>query len=87
MNENKIKVLFDQINLDNDTREKLNGMLLEKVKVNEKNGSWTFILTNPDILDLEDYKRLEELAKLAFRNIKEVYIQIVPTQKDLTKIN
>ena len=61
-------------------------MLLEKVKVNEKNGSWTFILTNPDILDLEDYKRLEELSKLAFRKIKEVYLQIIPTNKTLTKL-
>ena len=86
MQENKIKILFDQIHLDDLTREKLNGMLLEKVKVNEKSGSWTFVLTSPEVLDLEDYKRLVELSKHAFQNIKEVFIQIVPTTKTLTKL-
>ena len=86
MQENKIKILFEQINLDNDTRNKLDKMLLNKVKVNEKVGSWTFILNNPDILDLEDYIKLEEKAKSAFQNIKEVYIQIVPDNKTKTKL-
>ena len=86
MQENKIQILFDQIHLDSDTRERLSSMLLEKVKVNEKNGSWTFVLTNPEILSLDDYKHLVELACHAFRNIKEVYIQIIPTVEDLTKL-
>lgn len=86
MKENKIKILFDQIHLDDDTRNKLSKMLLEKVKVNEKNGSWTFVLTNPEVLDLVDYQKLETLAKTSFRNIKEVYLQIIPTNKSLEKL-
>ena len=81
MKENKIKVLFDQIHLDDNTRNKLSEMLLEKVKVNEKNSSWTFVLINPEVLELEDYQKLEMLAKTSFQNIKEVYLQIVPTNK------
>lgn len=86
MQENKIKILFDQINLDDDTRSRLSEMLLEKVKVNEKNKSWTFVLNSPEILDLEDYKRLENLCKYAFTNIKDVYIQIIPVVKNLNKL-
>ena len=56
MEENKIKILFDQINLDVETRNRLNEVTLEKVKVNEKNGSWTFILNSKEILELNDYK-------------------------------
>ena len=73
MTENKIKILFEQINLDFETQDKLKDMYLDKVKVNEKNGSWTFVLNNPDVLELEDYKKLEDLASVAFNNIKKVY--------------
>ena len=86
MQENKIKILFDQINLDVDTRNRFHEMRLEKVKVNEKNGSWTFVLSNPEVLALEDYQKLEKLSKDAFQNIKDIYLQIVPTVKSLDKL-
>ena len=34
MEENKIEILFDQINLDAEIRKRLNEVTLEKVKVN-----------------------------------------------------
>ena len=84
--ENKIDILFKQINLDSETILKLKDMTLDKVKVNEKNGSWTFVLSYPTILDLEDYIKIETLAKEAFNNIKEVYIEIVPKHKEFDKL-
>ncbi len=86
MQENKIKILFDQIGLDEVTRNRFSDMLLEKVKVNEKNRSWTFVLSNPNILELADYQRLETLTKQAFSSIKEVYLQIIPRMKSLQKL-
>ena len=86
MNEDKIKILFDQINLDSETREKLKDMSLDKVKVNEKNATWTFVLKYDSVLDIEDYIKLEELGNHAFKNIKKVYFEIVPKFKDLTKL-
>ena len=56
--ENKINILFQQINLDYDTRNRFQNMILDKVKINEKNGSWTFVIHNPEILDINDYKHL-----------------------------
>ncbi len=87
MKENKINILFDQINLDSNTRNKLSGITLEKVKVNEKNGSWTFVLNSESTLDVDDYKTLVELSDNAFRNVKSVYIQVVASNKDLSKLN
>ena len=86
MQEDKIKILFDQINLDLETRKKLKDMSLDKVKVNEKNATWTFVLKYDSVLDIDDYIKLEELGNHAFRNIKKVYFEIVPKFKDLTKL-
>ena len=57
MEENKIKILFDQINLDAEIRKRLNEVTLEKVKVNEKNGSWTFVLDSKEVLNLELFSK------------------------------
>ena len=84
--ENKINILFQQINLDYDTRNRFQNMILDKVKINEKNGSWTFVIHNPEILDINDYKHLVELSEHSFSNVKKVYIQIVSDTKDLKKL-
>ena len=84
--DNKISVLFDQLNLDRELREKLSDIKLEKVKVNEKDGSWTFVLESNNILDIEDYKLLEEKAGIAFKNIKKVYFEIVPKHETKEKL-
>ena len=86
MSEDKTKILFEQINLDLETRNKLKNMSLDKVKVNEKNATWTFVLKYDSVLDIEDYIKLEELGNHAFKNIKKVYFEIVPKFKDLTKL-
>jgi len=78
MEENKINILFKQINLDEETRQRLSDLSLEKVKVNEKQGSWTFVLKSKEILSLEDYKLLTDKSRSAFRNIKNVSICINP---------
>ena len=72
--EDKTNILFDQLGIDDSLRNKLSGVKLDKVKVNEKDGSWTFVLESNDILDIEDYKTLEDKANSAFKNIKRVYI-------------
>ena len=82
----KTVILFDQLNLDSTLREKLSDLKLEKVKVNEKDGSWTFVLESNEILDLEDYKTLEDKASIAFKNIKKIYFEIVPKHEQKEKL-
>lgn len=81
MDKEKILILFDQIGLDEQEREKFKNLSLVKVKVNEKNGSWTFVLENDDVLPLGDYQLLESKTQEAFQNIKEVRIEITPKHK------
>ena len=81
MNQEKISILFEQIGLEEQEKEELKDLSLVKVKVNEKNGSWTFVLESKDVLRLEQYQMLEEKTKNAFQNIKEVRIEITPKHK------
>ncbi len=81
MNQDKISILFEQIGLEEQEKERLKDLSLVKVKVNEKNGSWTFVLESKDVLRLEEYQLLEEKTKNAFQNIKEVRIEITPKHK------
>ena len=84
--QDKINVLFDNIKLDNDTRNKLKDVALDKVKVNEKNKSWTFVLKSESLLDIEDYKKINESAKGAFPNVSYVYFEIIPKFKNIDKL-
>ena len=72
----KINILFDQINLDQETKERLSTLSLDKVKVNEKTGSWTFVLNSKNILAVDDYHKLRILSEQAFKSIKKVIISI-----------
>lgn len=87
MEENKINILFNQIKLDSDTKERLSDMFLDKIKVNNKNKSWTFVIKCRETIDINDYINLVNLSNNAFHNVKDVFIQIVPEKKDLTKLN
>ena len=84
MKEDKIKILFKQLQLTEEEQEKFSSLKLEKVKVNEKAGSWIFVLRSDKVLDLEDYKFLTSKSEVAFRDIKKVIISILPNEKDNT---
>ena len=84
MEEDKIKILFKQLQLTKEEQEKFSSLKLEKVKVNEKAGSWIFVLKSDKVLELEDYKFLASKSEIAFRDIKKVIISILPDEKDNT---
>ena len=81
MNEDKIKILFKQLNLSQEEQDKYKDLSLDKVKVNEKLGSWTFVLKANSILPLTDYVFLSEGCRKAFLDIKIVNICILPINK------
>jgi len=82
MNKEKIQILFEQIGLDEKEKEMFQDLSLVKVKVDEKNCSWTFVLESPCVLNLEQYQLLEKKTKEAFFNIKKVQIEITPKYKN-----
>ena len=82
MEEDKIKILFKQLRLTEEEINKFSYLSLNKVKVNEKANSWTFVLNSEGVLPLEDYKLLKEKSEKAFKDIKYVSICIEPSVKD-----
>ena len=86
MEKEKIQILFDQIGLTEEERERFQDLSLVKVKVNEKNSSWTFVLESNDVLELEEYQLLEKKATTAFSNIKKVRFEITPKHKNFSHL-
>jgi len=80
MTENRIQILFEQLKLEDEQKDKLKDLILEKVIVHEKDNSWTFVIKSKNILDLADYLLLSEKSKIAFQNIKKAYILIEPEE-------
>ncbi len=84
--DDKIKILFNQINLDEEYQQHLNSLKLKTVIVSEKENSWTFVIESEDILNENDYAIIDKLAKEAFENIHIVKIQIQPKNIDNKKV-
>ena len=59
MNE-KIKILLDRINIDENSYQYFNDCKINKIKVNSKSDSWIIFIEKDNILPLEVYKELEE---------------------------
>ena len=84
--DDKIKILFNQINLDEEYQQHLNSLKLKTVIVSEKENSWTFVIESEDILNENDYAIIDKLVKEAFENIHIVKIQIQPKNIDNKKV-
>ena len=84
--DDKIKILFQQIKLDESHQQRFNDLKLKSVKVSEKENSWTFLIESPTILESEDYILLDTLSKEAFQNIHNIVLKICPVNIDNTKI-
>ena len=82
----KIKVLFEKIDLDEANQYKLKDLAIKNVLVNEKEDSWTFVIKSRNVLDSDDYIMLEKLSIEAFSDIKTVKIKIEAENEDLTKV-
>lgn len=86
MEKEKIQILFEQLRLTEEEKNRFSDLSLVKVKVNEQNSSWTFVLESNDVLSLEDYQLLEEKAIQAFTSIKKVRIEITPKYKNFNRL-
>ncbi len=84
--ENKIEILFDQMKLKEEEKEKYRALRLTEVDVDSKNRIWTFHIDSPSILPIEDYRNFKEKLEEAFQNIKEVELLFHVEQPDATKM-
>ena len=58
--EEKIKILLDKINIDENSYQYFNDARITKIKVNPKNKSWNIFIDKDNLLPVEVYKELEE---------------------------
>ena len=58
--EEKMKILLDKINIDEETYQYFNDAKITKIKVNSKNNSWCIFISKKDLLPIKIYEELEE---------------------------
>ena len=68
----KMKILLQQLNKEEELSSSFNEAILEKVIVDHTRHAWTFIIHNPNSFSVEKIKVFEEALSHAFSNIKEV---------------
>ncbi len=54
-----IKILLDNINIDENSYQYFNDAKITKIKVNSKNNSWNIFITKDELLPVEIYEELE----------------------------
>ncbi len=80
----KIKILFEQIHLEDEEIISLfQNAVLKNVIVHQKDESWTFVIEVDDVLDSEIYFRLETQMEEGF--VKKTRLEIEPRNKSLEK--
>ncbi len=80
----KIKILFEQIHLENEEIISLfQNAVLKNVIVHQKDESWTFVIEVGEVLDSEIYFGLETQMEEGF--VKKTRLEIVPRNKSLEK--
>ena len=58
--EDKMKILLDKINIDENSYQYFNDAQITKIKVNSKNDSWCIFINKKDLLPVNIYEELEE---------------------------
>ena len=70
--DDKIKILLDKINIDEDSYQYFNDAKISKVKVNPKSKSWNIYIEKNNLLPLNIYKELEEKKYSLDNNAKKI---------------
>lgn len=84
--QDKLNDLFVKINLDEEDKKYFSDAKLEKVMVNTKDDSWSFIIKTKEVLPVDVYDRLLKLLNSSFDNIKRSYLTIVPDKVDFSLV-
>ena len=70
--DDKIKVLLDRINIDENSYQYFNSAKINKIKVNSKIDSWLVFIEIDDLLPVEVYKELEEKKMALDKNASSI---------------
>ena len=70
--DDKIKVLLDRINIDENSYQYFNNAKISKIKVNSKIDSWLVFIEIDDLLPVEVYRELEEKKMALDKNASSI---------------
>ena len=70
--EEKIKILLDKINIDENSYQYFNDAKIIKIKVSPKNKSWNVFIKKDNMLPVDIYKELEEKKNLLDKNASSI---------------
>ena len=70
----KIKVLLDKINIDNNYYQYFNDAEIKRIVVSSRNGSWNIYIDKKDLLPLEALEQVEENVHLLDEKAPEITI-------------
>ena len=72
--EEKIKILLDKINIDEESYQYFNDAKITKIKVSPKQKSWNVFIEKESLLPVEIFKELEEKKYLLDENASSIEI-------------
>ena len=72
--EEKIKILLDKINIDEDSYQYFNDAKLTKIKVNSKTNNWNVFIKKDNLLPVKIYEELENKKNLLDENANKIEI-------------
>ena len=70
----KIKVLLDKINIDNNYYQYFNDAQIKKIVVSSRNGSWNIYIDKTDLVPVEVLEQVEDNVHLLDENAPEITI-------------
>ena len=70
--EDKMKILLDKINIDENSYQYFNDAQITKIKVNSKNDSWCIFINKKDLLPVNIYEELEEKKYALDKNASSI---------------
>ena len=72
----KLLILFNQINFEESLFSSFNNASLKKVIVSKNKTHWTFVIHSPNIINVETMKVFYKKLKKSFANIKEIELKM-----------
>ena len=83
----KLKILLDKMNLEQDEYSLFEGASLEKIVGNKSKDSYQFIIHMPTNLDAKMFRKLKINLKEAFKEVKKISLVINVDNEDKEKLN
>ena len=80
----KIKILLEKINMEEEFFPYFNDAKIEKIKINPKKKAWNIFITKEDLLPPNVYKSLEEKKTSLDENAKSIEFVWKITNKDIS---